>query len=427
MDLTPTVADVYIGSNWKTMLIGGLRGGGKGIFALDITQAGNPDLQFEFTHDDLGYSFSEIQVAKMNNGRWAAVFGNGYNNSGDGKAKLFVVYLDNTSPKFKVIDTGIGTINNSDCADAGSDCNGLSTPALADLNGDGMIDRVYAGDVQGNMWSFNVSNSSDGSWIIANGGTNPLFVACRSATSPCPKADRQPITSKPALARHPTQRSAATFTNVMVMFGTGQFLATGDLSDTGVQSVYGIWDRGDSNLVKSDLVAQTITTSTDITKLTSASGDEIRTVTDLSINYTSDTSSTDHGWYFNLPEPKERVVVNPVTYGEMLFINTMIPESPQLCLASSGSGWLMAIDIFNGGQPDFKPIDVNNDGVYDDLDALKGDTTVYAVGTKIDGIPTESRFVSDKRITVDSDKDVNVQSVQGLPPGNPSRMSWTNL
>ena len=72
-------------------------------------------------------------------------------------------------------------------------------------------------------------------------------------------------------------------------------------------------------------------------------------------------------------------------------------------------------------------IDVNNDNVFDDLDAKTGDATTYAVGTTIDGIPTESRFVSNKRITVDSDKDVNVQSVQGLPPGNPARMSWTSL
>ncbi|MEJ2143482.1 MAG: PilC/PilY family type IV pilus protein, partial [Gammaproteobacteria bacterium] len=65
VDLTPTVADVYVGANWKTMLVGGVRGGGKGIFALDITTAGSPTLQFEFTHNDLGYTFSEIQVAKM--------------------------------------------------------------------------------------------------------------------------------------------------------------------------------------------------------------------------------------------------------------------------------------------------------------------------------------------------------------------------
>ena len=87
----------------------------------------------------------------------------------------------------------------------------------------------------------------------------------------------------------------------------------------------------------------------------------------------------------------------------------------------------MAVDIANGGQPNFAPIDVNNDNLFSSLDADSSDSTIYAIGTQVDGIPTESRFVSDKRITVDSDKDVNIQSVQGLPPGNPARMSWTSL
>ncbi|WP_455220180.1 pilus assembly protein [Kaarinaea lacus] len=415
VDLTPAVADVYVGG-WKTMLVGGLRGGGKGIFALDVTTEGSMSVQFEFTHADLGYTFSEIQIAKMNNGKWAAVFGNGYNNTGDGKAKLFIVYLDNSGSK--IIDTTVGSVSNSDCADAGSDCNGLSTPALADLNGDGKVDRIYAGDVQGNMWSFNVSDPSDANWTTAY-GTEPLFIACRAAGTTCDAADRQPITSKPALARHPDQRSAATYTNIMVMFGTGQFITSGDVTNTTSQSVYGIWDRGDSDLTRSDLVQQTISSSVSKDAL------PIRVSTDLSVNYTSDVDTTDHGWYFNLPTQKERVVVNPVAYGDLLFINTMIPESPQVCDNSGGTGWLMAVDIYNGGEPDFAPLDVNDDAVFDDKDGNTSD--VLAVGTKIDGIPTESKFVSDKRITVDSNKNVNVESVQGVPPGTPSRMSWTSL
>jgi len=415
VDLTPTVADVYV-DGWKTMLIGGLRGGGKGIFALDVTTEGSMSVQFEFTHADLGYTFSEIQVAKMNNGKWAAIFGNGYNNTGDGKAKLFIVYLDKSGSK--IIDTGIGSISNSDCADADSDCNGLSTPALADLNGDGKIDRIYAGDVQGNMWSFNVSSVTEGDWGVTYSG-KPLFTACNTATSPCPVADRQAITSKPALSRHPDQRSAATFTNVMVMFGTGQFITTADVTSTATQSVYGVWDRGDSELNRSDLVEQTVTTTV------SKDAIPIRVITDLSVTYTTNVDTTDHGWFFNLPKSKERVVVNPVAYGNLLFINTMIPESPQVCDNSGGTGWLMAVDIYNGGVPDFAPLDVNNDSAFDNNDANTGD--IYAVGTQIDGIPTESKFVSDKRITVDSNKNVNVESVQGVPPGSPSRMSWTSL
>ena len=423
-DLTPTVADIY-DDGWKTILVGGLRGGGKGIFALDVTSEGNPEFKFEFTHPDMGYTFSEIQIAKTNNnGRWAAIFGNGYNNTGDGTAKLIIVYLDDGTSK--IISTDEGSVSNGDCADASSDCNGLSSPALADLNGDGKIDRVYAGDVHGNMWSFNISQATESEWSLSFGSNEPLFTACRSTTSPCPAADRQSITSKPALARHPTQRGDATATNLMVMFGTGQFVTPSDVTNSSTQAVYGIWDRGDSNLVASDLVKQSINQGAAIKSI---SGHEIRTVSDLEVTYATELSDTDHGWFFNLPTDRERVVVNPVTYGSLLFVNTMIPETPEVCSAQEGTGWLMAVDIFNGGQPEFQPMDVNGDNEFNNLDYLVGSENdpVFAVGTKVEGIPTESRFVSNKRITVDSDKDVNIQSVQGLPPGNPSRMSWTAL
>jgi len=414
VDLTPAVADVFVGS-WKTMLVGGLRGGGKGIFALDITTEGTPTTQFEFTHADLGYTFSDIQIAKMNNGKWAAIFGNGYNNTGDGKAKLFIVYLDNSG--YNIIDTGAGAIANGDCADAGSDCNGLSSPALADMNGDGLIDRVYAGDLQGNMWSFNLGSAVVAEWALAFGADAPLMTACRSTTSPCPVTDRQPITTRPALARHPTQRTVTTYTNLMVMFGTGQYLADNDVSDTAEQSFYGIWDRGTGNLTRSNLVQQTLTATT------SQSAVPIRTVTDVAVNY-STLSTTDYGWYLNLSESKERMVVNPVSYGGIVFFNTMIPTTAQICDSAGGSGWLMAVDIMNGGEPDFAPLDTNNDTYFSSTD---GTATKIAVGSQIEGVPTESKFISDKRITVDSQKNVNVQNIQGLAPIPASRLSWTSI
>jgi type IV pilus assembly protein PilY1 len=265
------------------------------------------------------------------------------------------------------------------------------------------------------MWSFDVSSDTSSDWDLAYDNNNPLFVACRSTTSPCPASDRQPITSKPALARHPTQRSAETFANIMVMFGTGQFLTSSDISDTSVQSVYGIWDRNDSNLTQSDLIEQNVRKPDGYS--------EIRVITDNDIAY-SPGDTTDYGWFFDLPTPKERVVVNPVSYGEVLFVNTMIPESAQLCDSAGGEGWLMAVDIFNGGEPSFAAIDVNGDGLLTELD---GTDTQFAIGGKVKGIPTESKFVSDKRITVDSNKNVNVHTVQGVPPGNGSRMSWTSM
>jgi len=105
LDLSPTVQDAYIntgsGSAWHSILVGALRGGGKGLFAIDVTDpaalASNAanEVLWEFTDNDLGFTFSDIRIGKMNNGKWAAVFGNGYNNDpkGDGHAKLYILYL----------------------------------------------------------------------------------------------------------------------------------------------------------------------------------------------------------------------------------------------------------------------------------------------------------------------------------------------
>ena len=115
-------------------------------------------------------------------------------------------------------------------------------------------------------------------------------------------------------------------------------------------------------------------------------------------------------------------MTNPLALGSVLFFNTMIP-STNICDAG-GTGWLMAVDQLNGGMPSFAPVDVNGDGVFDALDELNG---TVVVGTESTGIPTESRFISNKRITADSAGNVGIDNVQPALPKQPARMSWTGL
>lgn len=431
VDLSPTVADYYDNSMgaWRTILIGGLRGGGKGLFALDITDpaglteanAANTVL-WEYTHPDLGYTFSEIKVGRLNNGKWAAIFGNGYNSTGDGRAKLFIYYLDGTTPT--ILDTKAGSISNGSCSDPASDCNGLSTPAIVDLNGDGNMDRAYAGDLHGNMWVWDLS--MDGStWnprpaYGTAASPTPLFKACEGST--CTVANRQPITAKPAIARHPTKRSVSTAPNLMVFFGTGQYLVNGDNSTTGTQRVYGVWDGGWSSglpLDKDDLVTQTITTST--YDQGGANEQEVRTLSSNTVNY-----ATKKGWKIDLPAAKERMVVTPVALGDLLFFNTMIPET-NTC-SQGGSGWLMAANQLTGGSADFPVVDVNGDGVVDGNDQM-GSAPVMGVSTS--GVPTESKFLPNNdtliRVTTDSSGTIDPRVTQAALPKTPSRMSWSSI
>ena len=428
VDLSPTVQDAYIDiggtTAWHTVLVGALRGGGKGLFAMDVTYpsalASNAagHVMWEFSHNDLGYTFSDIQIGKLNNGKWAAVFGNGYNNdpNGDGRAKLFVLYLDGSNATTPiVIDTGVGIMDSTsqDCANSNSDCNGLSTPRLVDLNGDGTVDRVYAGDLHGNLWAFDVADKTNtANWTPAY-GINPLFRACSAI--PCTAANRQPITDQPDVVLHPTQTAYSTRPNMLVFFGTGQYLTQLDNANAQLQSFYGVWDSNTGNLDRSSLLAQTITTTSD------AVLGNVRTISSNPVSY----SSTEKGWLIDLPISGERSVTNPAAFGKVVFFNTVIPSvsSSNMC-SVGGSGWLMAVDLLTGGEPAFVPIDVNNDGVFDATDQLSG---VSVVGTESSGVPAESRFISDKRVTADSTGAINIDNIQSGPPEVPSRMSWSEL
>jgi type IV pilus assembly protein PilY1 len=428
VDLSANVADVFAdlgngNKEWHSVLVGGLRGGGKGLFAIDVTDPATyvtasdvaSKVLWEFTHNDLGYTFSDIKIGKMNNGKWAAIFGNGYNSDpgGDGTSKVFIVYLDGSNVSTPItLETGAGTIANSSCTDPGSDCNGMSTPTTVDLNGDGTVDRIYAGDLHGKMWAFNVGSTDTLNWKSAYGTSpsyTPLFTAC--AATPCTASNRQPITSKPAIARHPFIRGVTTLPNLMVFFGTGQFLTTTDNVSADAQSFYGVWDAGSGNLDPDTLEAQKITDDT-------TGGFAVRTISDNYVDY-----ATKRGWKIPLPTPGERAVTNSLGFGHLVFFNTMIP-STTTC-AAGGTGWLMAVDMLNGGTPSFQPIDINGDGSFNTDDMVGGASVT--VGTKSSGIPTESRFISDKRITANSDGSVMFENVQPSGPQSPDRMSWTGL
>jgi len=404
VDLAPTVSDVYIDTdnsgtaNWHSILIGGGGAGGRGLFALDIT---DPD-QFsevnaddialwEFTDPDLGYTYSKPTIVQLSTGKWAAIFGNGYNDTGTGQAKLFILYLDGgldgtwtPTTDYQVISTGIGSTTTP---------NGLATPAIIDIEGDGVADRAYAGDLQGNLWVFDLTTTPA---TIVNSA--PLFTAKDDNDKP------QPITSKPIIAFHPEPPSNPGDPNVLVFFGTGQYLQVDDLSNTDTQSFYGVWDDGNDSLDRTNLVEQTISESalfdSDGNSLTAdTSGNSLRIVSDNTVNY-----NNKHGWYMDLPTSGERVVVNPKIRGSLVFFNTTIPSTDPC--GSGGSGYLMSVEMLNGGEPD--EIAFNVDGINGITEAdyvYDADGNRHAAaGQKFDsGLPSESTFRGNNQFTTSSD------------------------
>ena len=201
VDATPTVNDVYINKSWRSVLVGHQGAGGRGLYALDVTNPGAFSeanakkvvlWEFNNSHDQhLGYTFAKPTIALLPNGRWAAIVGNGYEDLADdktggpdpapGQAQLFIIYLDGPGSDGKWdygrdkdyfrIPTGAGSA---------AERNGLSTPGVADIDIDGVVDRVYAGDVRGNLWTFDLSSDKAADWKVAHsdGKTpKPLFAS----------------------------------------------------------------------------------------------------------------------------------------------------------------------------------------------------------------------------------------------------------
>ena len=381
VDGTPVVSDVFINNratgrtSWRTVLVGTLRGGGRGLFALDVT---NPAAfteanarsivmwEFNNTHDaHLGYTFSEPTIALMNNGRWAAITGNGYEDTADsdtgGQAQLFIIYLDGgidgewtEGRDYLRLSTSVGSPANR---------NGLATPAVVDLNGDGTADRAYAGDLEGNLWAFDLSDRAAGNWKVAYGSKakpKPVFVA-RSEDGTA-----QPITVEPVVTRQ-TFVPGQPPPNLMLYFGTGRHILESDKTDTATQSFYGVWDRRQGNLARNALARQKI-----LFESVRAGGKGRVTDPDLMVDYQW-KDDTHYGWYLDLPEKGERAVSDPKVIAGTVFFNTTIPEDASC--GFGGEGWMMSVATHNGGSPQKRhpAFDFDGNGAI----RQEGDTVIF--------------------------------------------------
>jgi Tfp pilus tip-associated adhesin PilY1 len=258
VDNEPYVAK--LGSFGSTILVGGLGRGGRGYYCLDIGSVSNPALDAELNVNsivkweypvnsdpenkavdpDMGYSFSQAYIVNSAAG-WVVIFGNGYD-SANGEAVLYAIpinsdgsYANPLNPVRK-IHTGKG--------DSDPNCNGLSTPALVDVDLDGSVDFAYAGDLLGNMWKFDLRDANVNNWAPAynsaadqSGTWEPIFQAKNASEF------RQPITTRPEVMRHCVRGQDG----YIVLFGTGRFLGLNDFAGaSAVQSIYGIWDWGEA-------------------------------------------------------------------------------------------------------------------------------------------------------------------------------------
>lgn len=327
MDGPPQIGDAFLGTEdtitgWKTVLLASAGAGARAIYALDVGDPANfaqSKVMWEFSEAsvgawELGFVTKYPHIAKMRNGKWVAIFGNGYD-SVDGYAKLFILDLKTGEIIWR---QPVGWSPNG---------NGLSQPNFI-VNANREVETIYAGDLKGSLWKFDVNYVDPAAWKVAFGGT-PFYRASNTGGD-------QAITVMPEITFHPNG-------GALVSFGTGKLFEQEDTSanttlntNLRTQTIYGIWDKpgetsgfsGTSNLVQ-----------------------QTATATGTSANAVSWENK--RGWYINLDSGGERVIVNPLQVKSLLLVVANKPNVPLDPCGSDGTSRLFGLDPMTGGTPSF--------------------------------------------------------------------------
>ena len=332
-------ADGTASASWRTILVAGLNGGGRGYYALDITVPDTPTLLWEFTpttgigvvkDDDLGYSFGQPVISRKADGTWVVLVTSGYNNTGPGDGKGYLYVLNaNTGAIISKIATGVGSITTPSGL---TKISGWNDEPLGNKAG-----YVYGGDLLGNLWRFNIHSTA--SAVIGTGGALKFATLFSDAAGASP----QPITTTPVLGKILEKR--------IIFIGTGKYLESGDLTTTQVQTQYAIKDDdATSTLVnpRNTLVQQFLAINPDGTATRLSSGSASTVVAANPVDF-----SSGRGWYVDFPDGgsggvgSERVNIDSKLVQGTLLVPTIVPSST-VC-SPGGYGWLNFLDYETGG------------------------------------------------------------------------------
>ena len=390
VDASPTTGDVFYGSKWHTWVVGGLGAGGAAFYALDVTTPTDSSSSTQFVEtnaknivigewtttlqcankdaapncgQNMGQTYGSPQIRRFHNGQWGAIFGNGLK-SANGASGIYIMLINSSgTPSFYYLTTGLKP--------SAGVANGITNPSSADYDQDHTIDYIYAGDLLGNVWKFDVTSQDPTQWGVTT--SSPLFSAGAA----------QPITTHITVSTVKvvtgTKNAVGLYLDngaerVVLAFGTGQQVpqtATSAASyATGQQYLYGIWDwdqgsasTGGWNKITALQPTVGLTTSTTITQ----SNLQVQTLTRTGSNGTLSknavcwngdsncgASGTQNkmGWYIALPGSAEQVIFDPFVsdVDGSLLVNTYVPSSSDLlsCTSKASTGFSIGLAAQTG-------------------------------------------------------------------------------
>jgi Tfp pilus tip-associated adhesin PilY1 len=419
VDGTPAVGDVLdpapidpvtllpLAPTWKTILVAGLNKGGKGYYALDVTDPATPKALWEFKHDaancvsvdattkapasaqysdcHLGYSFNNPIITKLTDERWVVIVTSGFNNvnsptsAGDGFGYLYVLEAMTGKILYK-ISTGAGS---------STDPSGLNRIAGWTDNSlrNNRTERVYGVDLLGNVWRFDIND------ILNAAGRE----ATRVATVVDASGVGQPITTRPELA----EVGGDTF----IYVATGKYIGTTDLSDVQGQTIWGLRDTlGTTALtgLRTNLREMTITNQGSGTSAFRTNG------------CTANCGSSD-GWFADLPDTGERVNIDMKLQLGTLVVASNVPESNACNIG--GYAWLNYFNNSNGQA-------VEADGVVGRRLVGAGGQESLAVGLNIVRLPSGKTVVI---ATTSGAQQLTVEAPFNVAPPTGKRVSWREI
>lgn len=189
---TPTqTAKAADGSEWRTVLAGGLRQGGRAYYALDVTDpsAGSyPAYLWEFPAEDdpaalkdaIGETWGQpvltkvqVDIAGVPYERWVAIVSGGYDRRSDPNDALNYDPNATAGRGIYILDVATGEILGEKSFDPAANDGREEmlyaipgTPSVFDIDRDGFSDVIYAGDLGGNVWKWVIKRDlSFGNWL----------------------------------------------------------------------------------------------------------------------------------------------------------------------------------------------------------------------------------------------------------------------
>lgn len=426
------IADVQTSAtDWATKVIGGYGAGGKGIYMFDVTDVvpddntKKPKFNFEIWGDgsgpsaDLGYTFSHVSVVKMRNReasgpdyKWYAIFGNGYE-SKNRSTKLMLLDID------AIRTYSLRTSRPS--APADNDNSGLSSPVAVFKSEPGVADYIYAGDLEGNLWRWNVTQKG---W--ANQIATKIFQAKGPETAGASnRAIDQPITATTEVIKTANNQQ-------ILLFGTGKYITRDDVEDKGIQSFYAIKNPEaiTTTINPAQLCQQKIINQNAYANATVGNGANVRIISQQSEgNNACSRAQLAKGWFIDLVAGNtpdgERITDQVTMIGGRVFINTRVPGGK---CSGGGSGFVYNFDLLTGDGPTTNVFDVNGDGKLDDSDKSDG---FFVGGFQFENMPNSLNFISRRNgnptaFTMDSAGNLISFTVAGQPSRNIEfrRQTW---